>query len=174
MGYYKIDEATEATLKDGWLRTGDVGEWQEGQLRIVDRLKDIMITAGGKNLSPTEIENAIKASPYIKECIVIGEARKYVSALIQVDFETAAKWAEQERIAYTTFRSLTEHEKVQELIQAEVNKGNDKLPQVAQIKRFHLLSKELDHDDDEVTATMKVRRSKIYEKYTEVIKSLYS
>lgn len=173
-GYYKNDKATQATLKDGWLHTGDVGEWQEGQLRIVDRLKDIMITAGGKNLSPTEIENAIKASPYIKECIVIGEARKYVSALIQVDFETAAKWAEQERIGYTTFRSLAEHEKVQELIQAEVNKGNDTLPQVAQIKRFYLLSKELDHDDDEVTATMKVRRSKIYEKYTEEIESLYS
>jgi len=173
-GYYKNDEATEATLKDGWLHTGDVGEWKDGQLRIVDRLKDIMITAGGKNLSPTEIENTIKASPYIKECIVIGEARKYVSALIQVDFETAAKWAEQERIAYTTFRSLTEQEKVQELIQAEVNQGNDRLPQVAQIKRFHLLSKELDHDDDEVTATMKVRRSKIYEKYAEVIESLYS
>ncbi|RBW51862.1 AMP-dependent synthetase/ligase [Marinobacter sp. F3R11] len=172
-GYYKNDEATEATLRDGWLHTGDVGEWQEGQLRIVDRLKDIMITAGGKNLSPTEIENTIKASPYIKECIVIGEARKYVSALIQVDFETAAKWAEQERIAYTTFRSLTEHEKVQELIQKEVSKGNDRLPQVAQIKRFHLLSKELDHDDDEVTATMKVRRSKIYEKYAEVIETLY-
>ncbi|WP_144778616.1 AMP-dependent synthetase/ligase [Marinobacter maritimus] len=173
-GYYKNDEATEATLKDGWLHTGDVGEWQEGQLRIVDRLKDIMITAGGKNLSPTEIENTIKASPYIKECIVIGEARKYVSALIQVDFETAAKWAEQERIAYTTFLSLTEQEKVQELIQAEINQGNDRLPQVAQIKRFHLLSKELDHDDDEVTATMKVRRGKIYEKYAEVIESLYS
>jgi long-chain acyl-CoA synthetase len=173
-GYYKNDEATEATLRDGWLHTGDVGEWQEGQLRIVDRLKDIMITAGGKNLSPTEIENTIKASPYIKECIVVGEARKYVSALIQVDFETAAKWAEQERIAYTTFRSLTELEKVQELIQTEVSKGNDRLPQVAQIKRFHLLSKELDHDDDEVTATMKVRRSKIYEKYAGVIESLYS
>ncbi|MDO6443348.1 long-chain fatty acid--CoA ligase [Marinobacter sp. 2_MG-2023] len=173
-GYYKNDEATETTLKDGWLHTGDVGEWQEGQLRIVDRLKDIMITAGGKNLSPTEIENTIKASPYIKECIVIGEARKYVSALIQVDFETAAKWAEQERIAYTTFRSLTENEKVNDLIQAEVTKGNESLPQVAQIKRFHLLSKELDHDDDEVTATMKVRRSKIYEKYEDVIETLYS
>lgn len=173
-GYYKNDEATRATLRDGWLHTGDVGEWKEGQLRIVDRLKDIMITAGGKNLSPTEIENTIKASPYIKECIVIGEARKYVSALIQIDFDTAAKWAEQEHIAYTTFRSLTEHEKVQELIQAEVDKGNEQLPQVAQIKRFHLLSKELDHDDDEVTATMKVRRSKIYEKYGDVIEGLYS
>ncbi|MCM0614206.1 AMP-binding protein [Marinobacter sediminum] len=173
-GYYKNDDATESTLKDGWLHTGDVGEWQDGQLRIVDRLKDIMITAGGKNLSPTEIENTVKASPYIKECIVIGEARKYVSALIQIDFETVAKWAEQERIAYTTFRSLTEHERVRTLIQAEVEKGNDKLPQVAQIKRFHLLAKELDHDDDEVTATMKVRRSNIYEKYTEVIESLYA
>ncbi|AOY89101.1 long-chain fatty acid--CoA ligase [Marinobacter salinus] len=173
-GYYKNDEATVSTLKDGWLHTGDVGEWQDGQLRIVDRLKDIMITAGGKNLSPTEIENTIKASPYIKECIVIGEARKYVSALLQIDFETVAKWAEQERIAYTTFRSLTEDERVRALIQGEVDRGNDKLPQVAQIKRFHLLTKELDHDDDEVTATMKVRRSNIYEKYTDVIESLYA
>ena len=173
-GYYKNDEATAKTLRDGWLHTGDVGEWQGDQLRIVDRLKDIMITAGGKNLSPTEIENTIKASPYIKECIVIGEARKYVSALIQIDFETVAKWAEQERVAYTTFRSLAEHEQVNALVQEEVNRGNDQLPQVAQVKRFHLLTKELDHDDDEVTATMKVRRSKIYEKYTEVIESLYA
>ncbi|MCL7945495.1 AMP-binding protein [Marinobacter sp. ATCH36] len=173
-GYYKNDETTASTLKDGWLHTGDVGEWRDGQLKIVDRLKDIIITAGGKNLSPTEIENTIKASPYIKECIVIGEARKYVSALIQIDFDTVAKWAEQERIAYTTFRSLTEQQRVNELIESEVNKGNEQLPQVAQIKRFHLLTKELDHDDDEVTATMKVRRSKIYEKYTDVIESLYA
>ncbi|SFR67977.1 long-chain acyl-CoA synthetase [Marinobacter daqiaonensis] len=173
-GYYKNDEATASTFRDGWLHTGDVGEWQGEHLRIVDRLKDIMITAGGKNLSPTEIENTIKASPYIKECIVIGEARKFVSALIQIDFDTVAKWAEQERLAYTTFRSLTEHERVRALIQDEVNRGNDQLPQVAQVKRFHLLSKELDHDDDEVTATMKVRRSNIYEKYTEVIESLYA
>ena len=173
-GYYKNDEATASTLKDGWLHTGDVGEWRDGQIRIVDRLKDIMITAGGKNLSPTEIENTIKASPYIKECIVVGEARKYVSALIQIDFETVAKWAEQERIPYTTFRSLAEHEQVNDLIRAEIGKGNDQLPQVAQIKRFHLLTKELDHDDDEVTATMKVRRSNIYEKYIDVIESLYA
>ncbi len=172
-GYYKNDGATAGALRNGWLHTGDVGEWQGDQLRIVDRLKDIIITAGGKNLSPTEIENTIKASPYIKECIIIGEARKYVSALIQIDYETVAKWAEQERVAYTTFRSLAEHDRVQELIQDQVKLGNDQLPQVAQVKRFHLLTKELDHDDDEVTATMKVRRSKIYEKYTEVIESLY-
>lgn len=172
-GYYKNDDATTSTLKDGWLHTGDVGEWRDGQLKIVDRLKDIMITAGGKNLSPTEIENTIKASPYIRECIVIGEARKYVSALIQIDYDTVAKWAEQQRMAYTTFRSLTEQEQVTVLIQAEVDKGNEQLPKVAQIKRFHLLTKELDHDDDEVTATMKVRRSKVYEKYTDAIESLY-
>ncbi|OEY65409.1 AMP-dependent synthetase/ligase [Marinobacter sp. X15-166B] len=173
-GYYKNAAATAETLDNGWLRTGDVGEWQDGHLRIVDRLKDIMITAGGKNLSPTEIENAIKASPYIKECIVIGEARAYVSALIQIDFDTVAKWAEQVRIAYTTFRSLTEHPQVRDLIQAEIDRGNEQLPRVAQIKRFYLLSKELDHDDDEVTATMKIRRSSIHKKYAEAIESLYS
>src|SRR5690606_34169385 len=96
-GYYKNEAATRETIRDGWLHTGDVGEWVDGSLRIVDRLKDIMITAGGKNLSPSEIESTIKASPYIKECIVIAERRRYVSALIQIDFDTVAKWAEQER-----------------------------------------------------------------------------
>ncbi|WP_423836706.1 hypothetical protein [Stutzerimonas stutzeri] len=139
----------------------------------MDRLKGIIITAGGKNLSPIESENTIKASPCIKECIVIGEARKYVSALIQIDYENVAKWAEQERVTYTIFRSLAEHPRVQELIHDQIRLGNDQLPQVAQVKRFYLLTKELDHDDDEVTATLKVRRSKIYEKYTEVIESLY-
>src|SRR5690554_7512101 len=100
-GYYKNDQATAETLRDGWLHTGDVGEWQDGHLRIVDRLKDIMITAGGKNLSPTEIENTIKASPYIKECIVIGEARKYVSALI--DRKSTRLNSSHVRISYAVF-----------------------------------------------------------------------
>jgi long-chain acyl-CoA synthetase len=173
-GYYKNAAATAETIRDGWLHTGDVGAWVGEELRIVDRLKDIMITAGGKNLSPSEIENTIKASPYIKECMVLAEGRRYVAALIQIDYETVAKWAEQESIPYTTFRSLAENPQVNELIQAEVNKGNAQLAQVAQIKRFHLLTKELDHDDDEVTATMKVRRSNIYKKYAEVIEGLYA
>lgn len=173
-GYYKNEAATAEAIRDGWLHTGDVGQWLDGQLRIVDRLKDIMITAGGKNLSPSEIENTIKASPYIKECMVLAEGRRYVAALIQIDYETVAKWAEQESIPYTTFRSLAENRRVNELIQAEVNKGNVQLAQVAQIKRFHLLTKELDHDDDEVTATMKVRRSNIYKKYAAVIEGLYA
>ncbi len=173
-GYYKNPAATAETIRDGWLHTGDVGAWVDGQIKIVDRLKDIMITAGGKNLSPSEIENTIKASPYIKECMIIAEGRKYVAALIQIDFETVSKWAEQNSVPYTTFRSLAENPKVRELIQQEVDRGNAQLAQVAQVKRFHLLTKELDHDDGEVTATMKVRRKNIYEKYAAEIEALYA
>jgi len=173
-GYYKNEAATGgAFTPDGWLRTGDVVEIVDGQFRIVDRLKDIMITAGGKNLSPSEIENTVKASPYIKECIVIGEARKYVSALIQIDAETVGQWAEEAGITYTHFRSLAENATVRKMIEAEINKANAQLAQVANIRRFHLLTKELDHDDDEVTATMKVRRSNIQSKYFREIESLY-
>ncbi len=173
-GYYRNDEATKAVIRDGWLHTGDVAELTDGHFRIVDRLKDIMITAGGKNLSPSEIENTVKSSPFIKECIVIGEARKYVSALIQIDFELAGKWAEQQGIAYTNFKNLTENQSLHELIQSEVDAANAQLAQVSQIRRFYLLTKELDHDDDEVTATMKVRRANVQKKYKAEIESLYS
>jgi len=173
-GYYRNEEATKAVIRDGWLHTGDVAELSDGHFRIVDRLKDIMITAGGKNLSPSEIENTVKSSPFIKECIVIGEARKYVSALIQIDFELAGKWAEQRGIAYTNFRNLTENESLHELIQSEIDASNAQLAQVSQIRRFYLLNKELDHDDDEVTATMKVRRANVQKKYQAEIESLYS
>jgi long-chain acyl-CoA synthetase len=173
-GYYKNEAATGAAFTpEGWLRTGDVVDIIDRQFRIVDRLKDIMITAGGKNLSPSEIENTVKASPYIKECIVIGEARKYVSALIQIDAETVGQWADEAGVTYTHFRSLAENATVREMIEAEINKANAQLAQVANIRRFHLLTKELDHDDDEVTATMKVRRSNIQSKYVREIESLY-
>jgi long-chain acyl-CoA synthetase len=172
-GYYKNEEATRASIRDGWLHTGDVAALESGQIRIVDRLKDIMITAGGKNLSPSEIENTVKGSPFIKECIVIAEARKYVSALIQIDAETVGKWAEENRVTFTNFRSLAENPRVRELVTAEVERANSQLAQVTQIKRFHLLTKELDHDDDEVTATMRVRRSNIYRKYHSEIEALY-
>ncbi|WP_163851741.1 AMP-dependent synthetase/ligase [Pseudooceanicola aestuarii] len=172
-GYYKNPEATQEALRDGWLHTGDVFAVEEGQYRVIDRLKDIMITAGGKNLSPSEIENTVKASPYIKECIVIGEARKFVSALIQIDYETTAKWAEDEGIAYTTFRSLAEHPRIRALVEAEIATGNARLAKVSNIRKFHLLTKELDHDDGEVTATMKVRRASIAQKYKPEIEALY-
>jgi long-chain acyl-CoA synthetase len=173
-GYYKSPEATAAAIRDGWLHTGDVVRQEEdGQLRIVDRLKDIMITAGGKNLTPSEIENTMKASPFIKECIVVAEGRKFVSALVQIDYETVAKWAESNRIAFTHFRSLVEEPRVRELIEAEIARGNAQLAQVSQIRRFHLLTKELDHDDGEVTATMKVRRASIYKAYAAEIEGMY-
>jgi long-chain acyl-CoA synthetase len=173
-GYYRNEEATRNTIRDGWLHTGDVAETHNGQFRIVDRIKDIMITAGGKNLSPSEIENTVKSSPFIKECIVIGEARKYVSALIQIDYELTGKWAEEKGIAYTNFRNLVEHPQVRELIQREIDAANAQLAQVSNIRKFHLLTKELDHDDDEVTATMKVRRSNITTKYAAEIEGLYA
>ena len=172
-GYYKNDEATAASIIDGWLHTGDVVREEHGQLRIVDRLKNIMITAGGKNLTPSEIENTMKASAYIKECIIIAEGRRHVAALIQIDYEMAGKWAEARRLAFTNFRSLVDSPQVRELIVAEIDRGNAQLAEVSRIRKFHLLTKELDHDDGEVTATMKVRRSSIYKTYENEIEALY-
>ncbi len=172
-GYYKNPEATAQTIVDGWLHTGDVVREVGGQIKIVDRLKDIMITAGGKNLTPSEIENTMKASPYIKECIVVADGRKYVAALVQIDMETVGKWAEARRLAFTHFRSLVEMPEVRQLVQDEIATGNAKLAQVSHIRKFHLLTKELDHDDGEVTATMKVRRSSIYKTYAAEIEALY-
>lgn len=173
-GYYKNSQATAETIQDGWLHTGDVVDERNGQLYIVDRMKDIMITAGGKNITPSEIENIMKGSPYIKECIAVADGRRFVSALIQIDLETVGKWAESQGIAYTHFRSLVETPAVRELIQTEVNQGNAELAPVANIRRFHLLNKELDHDDGEVTATMKVKRSSIYQTYQAEIDALYA
>ena len=172
-GYYKNPEATAAAIQDGWLHTGDVVAQDGAHLRIVDRLKDIMITAGGKNLTPSEIENQMKGSPFIKECIVVADGRKFVAALVQIDYETVGKWAEAQRLAFTHFRSLVELPQVVQLIDEEIAKGNARLAQVSQVRKVHLLVKELDHDDGEVTATMKVRRSSIYKTYAAEIEALY-
>ena len=172
-GYYKNPEATASSIVDGWLHTGEVVREEQGQIKIVDRLKDIMITAGGKNLTPSEIENTMKGSPFIKECIIVAEARKFVGALVMIDYETVGKWAEARRIPFTHFRSLVEHPEVRGLIDVEINQCNQRLAQVSQIRKFHLLTKELDHDDGEVTATMKVRRSSIYKTYAAEIEALY-
>jgi long-chain acyl-CoA synthetase len=132
-----------------------------------------MITAGGKNITPSEIENALKFSAYVKEAIVIADRRPFVIALIQIDYDTVGKWAEEHGLAYTHFRSLAEHPKVRELVQAEVDRANARMPQVQQVRRFQLLTKELDHDDGEVTATMKIKRKSIHDKYADVIEAMY-
>jgi long-chain acyl-CoA synthetase len=172
-GYYKNDAETKAYIVDGWYHTGDVAEWVGDKLRIIDRIKDIMITAGGKNLSPSEIENKMKASPHIKECIVIGDRRKFVSALIQIDYESVSAWAEEKRIAFTTFKSLVDNPEVENLVKEVVDEANKGLAPVANVRKFFLFVKELDHDDGEVTATMKIKRSKIYDKYEAVIAAMY-
>ena len=175
MGYYKNPEATAQTIIDGWLMTGDIATVDEdGHVSIVDRKKDILITSGGKNIAPSLIENELKVSPYIKEAIVIGDGKKFISALIQIDFENVGKWATNRQIPYTTFKSLSVLPEVKDLIQDAVNEVNAKFSRVENIRKFLLLTKELDHDDDEMTATMKVRRATIYKKFAEEIDTIYS
>jgi len=173
-GYYKDEAATRHTIVEGWLHSGDIAELdQAGHVRIVDRKKDIIITSGGKNIAPSEIENALKFSPYIKEAVVIGDNRRFLSALIQIDFDTVGKWATDHRIAYTNFKSLTQIQDVTDLIRKEVDAVNEQFSRVENVRKFMLLTKELDHDDDEVTATMKVRRKNIYERFSAEIEALY-
>jgi long-chain acyl-CoA synthetase len=174
LGYYRDPEATAATVRDGWLHTGDVAEQDpDGQLRIVDRKKAIFVTAGGKNVSPSLVENALKVSPYIKEAVVVGDGERFLAALVQIDFENVGQWATERRLAYTNFRSLTALPDVRDLVAAEVERANEGLSPVEQVRAFRLLEKELDHDDDEVTATMKVRRKTIYAKFAPLIASIY-
>ena len=178
-GYYRNDQATqEAIDADGWLHTGDVARWENTpngpELRVIDRKKDIMITAGGKNITPSEIENSLRCSPYIKEAIIIADRRRFVSALIQIDFDNTSKWAEEQGLTFTNFKSLVAMPAVQKLVEQEVEAVNTRMPQVQHVRKFHLLAKELDHDDGEVTATMKVRRKSIAEKYADVIEGIYA
>jgi len=174
-GYWNRPDATaEAIDAEGWLHTGDVGVMEDGRLRITDRMKDIMITAGGKNVAPSEIENAVKVSPLIKVCVVIGDRRPYLTALIGIEPDTVGDWAQKQRIAFTTYRDLTERVEVRELVQGIVDGVNAGLNPVEQIKSFRLLPKLLDHEDGELTATQKVRRSALAERYTPLVESMYS
>jgi len=174
VGYWKDPEATARTIRDGWLYTGDVGEWDEnGRLKITDRKKEIIITSGGKNIAPSEIENRLKCSPYINEAIVLGDGRKYLTALIQIEYDNVAKWAQERSIPYTTFKSLAQNHEVYEMIKQEVNQTNKDFAQVETVKKFRLLDKELDHDDDELTATLKLRRKTVNKKFGHIIKEMY-
>ena len=173
-GYFKNDEATSEVIDEGgWLYTGDVGEYDGEFLKIVDRKKDIIITSGGKNVSPSEIENNIKTSPYIREAIVIGDDRKFLSALIGIEFDTVSNWALRKNIPHTTYRNLSENENVQELIWKEIQKANEKTSSLA-IRKFRMLTKELDHEDGDMTATQKVKRNVMMEKFSDLIEDMYS
>ncbi|MGD9043949.1 MAG: AMP-binding protein [Desulfobacterales bacterium] len=177
-GYWNSPELTKEVLDDdGWLHTGDVGEWTpEGKLRIVDRVRDIIVTSGGKTLSPTYIENALRSSAYISEAVVIGHNRKYISALVEIDFETVSAWARINDVAYTGFTSLSQHPEVLKLIGAEINKNNQDLARVEQVKTFRVIPKELDPEEEgePITPTRKVKRELMYKKFQALVDSMYS
>ena len=175
-GYWNRPEQTAATFtEDGWLMTGDVGEWVgDSHVRIIDRIKDIIITAGGKNISPSEIENSLKTSLYVKEAMVIGDRRRFLSALIGIELDTVGDWALRRNIPYTTYRDLAEKPEVLELIQGVVNETNEKFARVESIRGFRMIPKELDHEDGELTATQKIKRSSMEEAFNELIEEMYA
>ncbi len=173
-GYLFDNAATARAVTDGWLHTGDIVDIEpSSEIRVLDRKKDILITSGGKNITPSLIENALKDSPYIREAILLGDGRHFLAALIQIDLNTTGKWAQEQNIQYTTYRTLAQHDKVRALVDAEVKRVNDRFARVENVRKFVILAKELDHDDGELTATMKVRRRIIEEKFREEIQTIY-
>jgi long-chain acyl-CoA synthetase len=174
-GYLNQPEATAATVDpEGWLHTGDLGEIDaDGYLTITGRKKDIIITAGGKNLSPEKIENALKLSPYIKEAVAIGDRRRFVGALIQIELDNVGSWATRRGLPYTSFADLAAKPEVIAMIGAEVETANERLVPVEQVKAFRLLPKELSQDDGELTATQKVRRREIATAFGGLIEDMF-
>ncbi|MDZ7830399.1 MAG: AMP-binding protein [Desulfobacterales bacterium] len=173
-GYYKNEDATRETLVEGWLLSGDVGTLDEhGYLKITDRKKDIIITAGGKNISPQYIENMLKASVYINDAVIIGDRRKYLTALIMIDEDNVVKFAQDNKIQFSTYRDLTRHSRINDLIRQEVDKVNRSLARVENIRKFTILPKKLFEEDGEVTPTMKVKRKYVYAAFSDIIEAMY-
>jgi long-chain acyl-CoA synthetase len=176
-GYWRDPGATAALYRDGKLATGDVGEWTDARaLRLLDRKKDILITAGGKNVSPSHVENRLRASPYISEAAVFGEGRKYLVALLEADGETVGEWAREHGVVHTGYASLIARPEVVGLIEAEVRRANGDLTRVEQVKAFRLLPRELDPEleDEPVTPTRKVKRRLMAERYGPLVESMYA
>jgi long-chain acyl-CoA synthetase len=174
-GYFKEPELTAQTIdRDGWLHTGDVGAWDDGYLKIMDRKKDIIITAGGKNITPAYIENKLKFSPYIQDAVVIGDRRKYLVALILIEEDNVTKFAQDQRVPFTTFQDLTQSPEIVRLIEGEVDKVNKTLSQVEGIKKVALLPRRFYEEEGDVTPTKKVKRRSLETRYGDLIESLYT
>ncbi len=174
LGYFHDSKATAEVISGEWLHSGDIGEFDEsGQLKITDRKKDIIITAGGKNIAPQKIENLLKSSIFINDAVVIGDKRKYLTALLVLDEDNISQWAAEQQLSYTTYGDLATNEDVYKLIGSDVEKTNKQLARVETIKKFAILPKRLYYEDGEVTATLKVKRSSISKKYADLIESLY-
>jgi len=174
-GYLNLPEKTaEAIDADGWLHTGDVGTVDaEGYFRITDRMKDIIITAGGKNVTPSEWENELKFSPYVTDAVVIGDQRPYLTALVMIDQENVERYAQERDVPFSNYASLTRAPEIRALIDAEIDKVNRKFARVEQIKRFHLLETQLTAEDEELTPTMKLKRKLVHAKYAPQIEAMY-
>jgi len=174
-GYLYDEEASARAFTDGWLHTGDIVEIDAptGEVKILDRKKAILITSGGKNITPSLIEDALKESHNINEAVLLGDGRNFIAALIQIDLDTVGKWAQERGLAYTTYESLASLGPVRELIDADVKRVNERFSRVENIRKFVILRKQLDHDDGELTATMKVRRSVIEKKFAVEIAEIY-
>ena len=173
-GYLNLPERTAETIVDGWVHTGDVGELdEEGYLSITDRLKDIIITAGGKNITPSVMENELKFSPFISDAVVIGDARKFLTCLIMIDQENVEHYAQTHSVPFTDYRSLCSRPEVVELIGSEVARVNKEFSSVEQVKKFRLIDVLLTAEDEELTPTMKLKRSFVSDKYVELIDSMY-
>ena len=176
MGYLNQPEKTAETIDaDGWLHTGDVGVVdEEGFFRITDRMKDIIITAGGKNITPSELENELKFSPYVTDAVVIGDKRPYLTVIIMIDQENVEKYAQDNDVPFSNYASLTRAPEVQQLIQDEIDRVNRKFARVEQIKKFFLLDTQLSAEDEELTPTMKLKRKLVEKKYNPQIEAMYS
>jgi long-chain acyl-CoA synthetase len=174
-GYWNLPAKTAETVDaEGWLHTGDCGEIDaDGYLRIKDRIKDIIITSGGKNITPSLIENQIKFSPYVADAVVVGEARRYVTCLVMIDQDNVAKYAQDRQIPYTDFASLTRAPEVLALVRGEIETVNARLARVEQVKDFRLISQLLTAEDEELTPTMKLKRKVVTAKYAALIDSMY-
>jgi len=174
-GYLNLPEKTAETIDaEGWLHTGDVGVVDdEGFFRITDRMKDIIITAGGKNITPSELENELKFSPYITDAVVIGDRRPYLVVIIMIDQENVEKFAQDADVPFSNYASLTRAPEVQALIQSEIDRVNQKFARVEQIKKFFLLDTQLTAEDEELTPTMKLKRKLVEKKYAERIEAMY-
>jgi long-chain acyl-CoA synthetase len=175
MGYLNLPEKTAETLKDGWLHTGDVGRVDdEGYFYITDRMKDIIITAGGKNITPSEIENQLKFSPFITDAVVVGDKRPYLVALVMIDHENVERYAQDNAIPFSNFASLCRRPEIQELIQSELDRVNKGFARVEQVKKFRLIEQKLTAEDEELTPTMKLKRKLVNEKYRDLIEAMYA
>jgi long-chain acyl-CoA synthetase len=175
MGYFNQPAKTAEALRGGWLHTGDLG-WidNEGYLKITDRMKDIIITAGGKNITPSEFENLLKFSPYVSDAVVIGDRRKFLTCLVMIDYDNVARHAQVANVTFTDFGSLCRTQEVQDLIWSEIERVNKGFARVETIKRFRLIEHPLSAEDEELTPTMKLKRKFVNEKYKELIESMYA